>query len=110
MSDQTQEQDWMDKLSDEISEMLANPKLVKFNTHKNRKLFTGQLLGIIKEAINKNTIAKPDKPTRSSTPTITRPNPNKENGFAIMTESDSQRGDDVRDNIAKNKRAGVRSW
>ena len=41
------EKNWLDKLSDEIEEMLANPKAVKFNTHKNRKLFTGDLIGKI---------------------------------------------------------------
>jgi hypothetical protein len=104
-----QEKDWLDDLSDEISEMLANPKLVKFNTHKNRKLFTGQLLGLIKEAVNKNTLPKKaDSSIRNIT--ITRPNPNAEVGYSIMTEDQSQKVDDVRDRMAKNNRRGVRSW
>lgn len=85
---------WVDDLCNMIAEKLSDVKKVKFNTHKNRKLFIGELTGIIKDAINKNTNKQIDT-TRRSDLVITRPNPNKTVGHSIMTPGDSQKGDEL---------------
>ena len=115
--------DWFKDLKEKVEEMLANPKDVKFNTHKNRKLFTSRLMSIVKEAVDANTI--PKNPTRADKPTITHPNPNgNQRGFAVMDENLSAKGDEVLGvgpnstgtNVPaiaermKNQHKGVRTW
>jgi hypothetical protein len=104
---------WLDELTEQIEEMLADPKQVKFNTHRNRKAFTSKLIGLLKDAIHKNTLPKPEG--RSNGLVITRPNPDGNKGFSVMTEALSQKGDDVRESVnAKNnaeaKKKSVNVW
>lgn len=85
---------WIDKLFDDIDELITDSKQVKFNTHKNRKVIMGKIKSMFIGAIETNTIQKPIV-TRATTPTITRPNPNKSVGHAVMTEAASQRADEL---------------
>ncbi len=124
MSDTQTEKNWLDVLDEQIEEMLSDPKQVKFNTHKNRKLFLGKLKALIKDAVHKNTMPIPDKIQRHSTPTITHPmQDRKPVGYSVMTEGLSSRGDDIagtkperivtNDNATskiRNNNAGGRSW
>lgn len=109
------EKTWLDELGDTISEMLADPKAVKFNTHRNRKNFTGKLLEVVRNAVIKNT----GEPTKGNVRpshqglTITRPNPNAPKGYAVMDEGLSARGDEVLEAVNAKRsaeRSGVRKW
>lgn len=115
--------DWVQKLIDDIEELLANDKSVKFNTHKNRKRISGTIGGLIKSAIhengNKSTEGR-QAPIRNNQDAITRPNPSGGRGFAIMTEGESTKNDDVHKahtpgasfskNAVSNHNAGMRKW
>ncbi len=94
MSQETQ--DWLEKLSDDISEKIMS--VTKFKTHKQRKAFLGDIANQIKTAVANNTIPKnvETAAVRKAESAITRPNPNgKGVGHAIMTEGMSSRGDDI---------------
>lgn len=84
---------WIDELFDEIDEVITDSKQVKFNTHKNRKILMGKIKNMVIDAVESNTLPKPTN-VRPFTPTITRPNPHKSSGHAVMTRSASERGDD----------------
>ncbi len=112
---------WLNELLDQVEELLSNPKKVKFNTCKNRKAFINNVKNLITTAVETNTTKKEDVPTRHSTPTITKPMPDRKPlGFAVMTESMSQQGDEQAgvgpstkdDSVTKiqEHKAGVRRW
>jgi hypothetical protein len=101
---------WMGQLEDQITEMLADTKQVKFNTHKNRKLFTGKLVGLIKEAVHRNTVPMEKNKSLRIQEAITRPNPNKEVGHTVMTEGKSSEGDEVLKHVTAQKKTSFRSW
>ncbi len=84
---------WIDDLFDDIDELITESKQVKFNTHKNRRVLMGKIKNMVIEAVNENTISK--KPANVTTAAITRPNPNKQAGFAVMTEGLASRADEV---------------
>ena len=103
---------WLDDLLEEVSDLLSDHKIVKFNTKANRKNFIKRLQNLISESVEENTTNKENGPT------ITRPNPNKTQGFAVMTEGLSSAGDDVLKNKSsdpykekiQDKKRGVRTW
>lgn len=114
--------DWLDELCDTISEELADHKQVKFSTHKNRKLFSNKICGMIKDAVHKNTLPRNQEYKRATTSdAITRPVPGrKSTGFAVMTEELSSKGDETlanhigsKDEVPKRvaeKKRGVNTW
>src|SRR5687768_8501708 len=87
--------DWLNELFENIDDMFADSKQIKFNTHKNRKAFVNRLKAVIKQSVDSNTNPQKASPIRVSTDCITRPNPKESRGFAIMTESESSQNDDV---------------
>ncbi len=113
---------WLDDLFEEIDELLSNRKSVKFNTNANRKACIRKIQASVKEAIDAHTTLKvplPDQtPSQRRGLTITRPNTNKVQGFAVMTEELSSKGDDIIQNKPadpyankiKNHNKGVRHW
>lgn len=89
---------WIDELCDKIAEELANPKKVKYTSHKNRKLFTGNIVGMIKQAINTNMRQDKDSTVIGGgrwKDCITRPHANQSKGTTVLTEAMSARGDDI---------------
>jgi hypothetical protein len=83
---------WIDELFDEIDEVITESKQVKFNTHKNRKVLMGQIKSMVIDAIEQNTTPKAPS-VRATTATITRPNPHKSLGHAVMNKAASERAD-----------------
>jgi hypothetical protein len=87
--------DWFNELFENIDDMFADSKQVKFNTHKNRKAFVSRLKAVIKQAVDENTNPQKAAPIRASTACITRPNSKEPMGFAVMTENESSQNDEI---------------
>lgn len=119
--------EWVDKLVDDIDDLLVNDKSVKFNTHKNRKRIMGTIRSLVKASIASNLegSAEPketphDNQVRIREGVITRPNPNSSRGFAVLTESDSSKNDEIHKEhvpgshfdkeAVKRNNAGMRKW
>jgi hypothetical protein len=104
---------WVDELIDELSELLSDNKTVKFTTHRNRKNFILKVKAIVKEKVEANilpiTVEEKSTGPREAM-VITRPNPNKEEGYAVMTEKNSNLGDESLKQTLSNHKAGVRKW
>ena len=94
---------WVEILADEVDTLLADPKVVKFSTHKNRKVFSGKLRSLIKEAIFKNT-GHPHHKVQNDVIKI-RPDVQPTH-TTVMTESLSGAGDD----ISKTNKNKYRLW
>ncbi len=91
MSDNIQ---WLNDLLDKVEEKLSDPKKVKFNTHKNRKVFVGELKSLIFDTVKAN--VDNSQYTRFRTEAaITRPNNKPKVGHSIMTDGMSAMGDDI---------------
>ena len=58
--------EWVDDLVEEIEDLMNDYKCAKFNTHKNRKLFFGQIKSLIHEAYRKETQPPEQNPRRRS--------------------------------------------
>jgi hypothetical protein len=82
---------WLEELTDEVIEKI-NP-VCKFKTHKQKKDFMGEVKALIKETVNNQQNARINP--REKENIITRPNPNKATGFAVMTEGRSAAGDEI---------------
>lgn len=87
----------MDQLEDEITEMFSNNKTLKFNTHKNRKIFISNLIHVMKNYINENTTYKNQNLIRNIRSAITHPRTDGKPsvGYAIMTEGESSQNDEI---------------
>lgn len=102
---------WVEDLLEHVEDMLADSKQIKFNTHKNRKAFTNTLKAVIKQAIEEH--GGKSVINRDTASYITRPNPNPiPKGFAVMTEGESSKNDDVHRSMPQppKPQVGVRSW
>lgn len=74
--------------------------VAKFKTHKNRKVFFGQVKKLIED------FATPNDLYRAGSKDIVRPNPNgRGTGYVVMTEGDSARGDEIRKQTQEKKNA-----
>lgn len=86
---------WLDDLTGQIEDLVNGSKYIKFPTHKLRKSFLGQIKSMIKDTVNSHLLGRDALNSRSQQDSITHPGVGKSQGFAIMTEGNSQKGDDV---------------
>jgi len=93
---------WLEDVLDTVDDMLADPKKVSFNTHKNRKGFSGKIRSLVIDAYRSNCMVKthtePEpQPLTTSThkDCIARIHNNAPVGSAVMTPQLSSAGDDI---------------
>jgi hypothetical protein len=103
---------WVEELMDQVSELLSDSKVIKFNTHANRKSFIKKIRQLLAEKITANIPGSIDGRSGRGL-TITRPNPNPTVGHTVMTEQMAMLADEAA-KTAKDKlrqhNAPVRTW
>ncbi len=98
---------WVTILTDKVAEELSNTKMIKFNTHKNRKVFIDKINKIINQALEDNIPTfKSGRPTNMTS----KIHDDKERGITVMSQGQSEKLDELREERLGKKVAPVRSW
>jgi hypothetical protein len=97
--------EWVVALNKNISDELSNTKVVKFNTHRNRKALIDKINKILNDTLAENV---PSMKVGRQEPTITKIHDNPERGVTVMTTGESQKGDSFLEQRLNEKKAPVR--
>jgi hypothetical protein len=110
---ETNHNDWVENLTNDISEFLSSNKSIKFNTHRNRKAIISKINSMIKESIATNTgqINKEGFVTKTES-AITKIRPDAEPSYrpTVMTEELSSKGDESLERTMSKNKNGTRVW
>lgn len=97
---------WIYDLCEGIEELLVESSTVKFGSAKGQRQIMNTISRLVRDTILKEQKKEEERQTIASNAiridkqTITRPNPERSKGFAVMTEGLSERGDENRERTA----------